>query len=330
MLHLRLRVPDDCVDEIVDMLRDDETVTNLAVLPDAYDEGTMVMVDVAREAATHVIARLRELRVHEEGAITMVEIETMLSADADRAVESAPGAPDDGVVWDQVEDRLRSEAALSWAFMVFLTLASLIAGAGRILDQPILIVGSMVVGPEFAPIAAVCLGLALPRMDLIPIAVRTLVAGFVVAVTISIAAWAIAYHLGGAFTFAEATSGPQTDFIVQPDGWSFVVALLAGMAGTLSLTSVKSGPLVGVFIAITTVPAIGTFALCLAVGAWPEAGDALLQLGVNLGGILVAGTITLLIQKYVWKRVGSRHRHRHGETGPSRAGSEQDGERTPA
>ena len=56
---------------------------------------------------------------------------------------------------------------------------------------------------------------------------------------------------------------PDTDyiFIVRPDGWSFIIALLAGVAGTLSLTSAKSGPLVGVFISVTTIPAAANVAL---------------------------------------------------------------------
>ncbi|MBB5112916.1 putative membrane protein [Micromonospora echinospora] len=35
----------------------------------------------------------------------------------------------------------------------------MIAGIGVLLDQPILIVGAMVVGPEFGPLAALCVAL---------------------------------------------------------------------------------------------------------------------------------------------------------------------------
>ncbi|NED02343.1 DUF389 domain-containing protein, partial [Streptomyces sp. SID6648] len=48
---------------------------------------------------------------------------------------------------------------------------------------------------------------------------------------------------------------PNTGFVYAPDAFSFVVAILAGIAGTLSLTSAKSGALVGVAISVTTVPA---------------------------------------------------------------------------
>ena len=69
-----------------------------------------------------------------------------------------------------------------------------------------------------------------------------------------------------------------------------MIALLAGVAGVLSLTTSKSGPLVGVFISVTTVPAVGTIALCIGTGIWSEVGGAALQLGINLLGMVIAGT----------------------------------------
>ena len=310
MLHLRLRIPQDLTDEAIRLLTEDETVTNVAVVPDGFRKpgGCLVLADVARENATGVIKQLRDLDVQHRGSISIEEIDTILSDEAVRVERAAPGAPDDGVVWVSVEQRLRNDSRLSFAFIVFMTLAALIAGVGRITDQPILIVGAMVVGPEFSPIAAICYALAHPRIAMLPAASRSLVTGFMVATTVATAVWAVAYRLG-AFTRAEASTGDLTDFIVSPDGWSFVVACLAGVAGTLSLTTAKSGPLVGVFISITTIPAVGTIAVCVACGVWSEAGSALAQLGLNLLGIMLAGTLTLLVQRLVWQRVSIRARH---------------------
>jgi uncharacterized hydrophobic protein (TIGR00271 family) len=311
VLHLRLRVPADLSDEVVDLLHQDETVTNVAVVAGGFSkpDGCLVLADVARENATGVIKQLRELDVQHRGSISIDEIDTILSDEAERVEKVAPGAPDDGVVWVSVEQRLRDDSRLSWAFVAFMTLAALIAGVGRITDQPILIVGAMVVGPEFSPIAAICFALAHPRMSMLPSAARALVTGFLVATVIATLVWTVAYRLG-AFTRHQAATGDLTDFIVSPDGWSFVVACLAGIAGTLSLTTAKSGPLVGVFISVTTIPAVGTFAVCLACGVWGEATSALAQLGLNLLGLTLAGTTTLLVQRQVWRRVATRSRQR--------------------
>ena len=310
VLHLRLRVPGDLTDTVVDLLVEDETVTNVAVVPGGFrkPEGCLMLADVARENATGVIGALRDLDVQHRGSISIEAIDTILSDDALRAERVAPGAPDDGVVWVSVEQKLREDSRLSWAFMTFMTLATLIAGVGRITDQPILIVGAMVVGPEFAPIAAICFALAHPRLSMIRTAARSLLIGFLFAGAFATLVWTLAYQLG-AFTRQGAGSGPLTDFIVQPNAWSFVVACLAGTAGTLSLTTAKSGPLVGVFISVTTIPAVGTFAVCLACGLWGEAGSALTQLGINLLGMILAGTLALFLQHQVWARVATRNRH---------------------
>jgi len=314
MIHLQLRVPPACVDDVMTLLREQDSVTNVAVLKDAYvkPDGTLVVCDVAREAANEVVSLLRGLRLHHEGSIMLTEPETLLSDEATRVEETAPGRPDDGLVWDAVENRVRRESEMSFAYLAFLTLAVLLAGAGRLLDQPILIVGAMVVGPEFSPIAAICVGLARPRLTLVPTATRTLVLGYVLAIAVAVPFWWITHLIGHAGS-GDVARGPLTDFIVQPNGWSFVVALMAGVAGTLALTTAKSGPLVGVFISVTTVPAAGTVALCIGTGVWHEVLPALAQLVVNLSGMIMAGTLTLLGQRAYWRRKGGTVAHEvHG------------------
>jgi uncharacterized hydrophobic protein (TIGR00271 family) len=304
VLHLQLRVPTDLTDEVVRLLGSDESVTNIAVVPGGFTKppGCLVIADVAREGANPVVAALRHLDLHHVGSVMLSEPEAILSDAADAAERAAPGEPDDGVVWDLVENRVRADSVLTWVYVAFLTLATLIAGAGRLLDQPILIIGAMVVGPEFSPVAAICLGLARPRPQILPRALGTLVGGFVVAVALATPLWVLARAVGLA-SRADAATGPQTDFIVQPDIWSFLIALLAGVAGVLALTTSKSGPLVGVFISVTTVPAVGTLALCLGVGVWSEIPGALTQLGVNIAGMVLSGTATLLAQRVVWSRI---------------------------
>jgi uncharacterized hydrophobic protein (TIGR00271 family) len=100
-----------------------------------------------------------------------------------------------------------------------------------------------------------------------------------------------------------AMDRPQTGFITRPDRWSVVVAVLAGIAGVLSLTSARSGALVGVFISVTTVPAAADMAVSLALGGGGEFWRASAQLGLNLAGILAAALITLTLQRALWRRV---------------------------
>src|SRR3954451_23009506 len=101
VLHLQLRVPDALTDEVLALLRTEETVANVAVLPHAYAQppGTMVVADVAREGANPVVSALRPPALHHPESIMRPEPSATLSDEADRAEEAAPGEPDDGVVW---------------------------------------------------------------------------------------------------------------------------------------------------------------------------------------------------------------------------------------
>ena len=305
MLNLRLVVPLHCSDAVVRTLIDDPRVTNVMVWPGAgrEPEGDAVSVDVAREAVHDILTTLRALGVDKDAGVALSAIEASPSTGAKRAEQAAPGAPDDAVVWDVVEERAADDARTSWSFFAFLTLATMIAAVAVVTDSPILVVGAMVVGPEFAAVSAIAVGLALARRRLATQAARLLVAGFVVAIVVTTAFGLVARAVGWIDPSSLTASRPLTAFIWRPDKWSIVVALLAGTAGVLSQTGGKSNALVGVFISVTTVPAAGNLALALAVWVPSEMGGAAEQLGVNLVGMTVAGVLTLLVQQAVWRRV---------------------------
>ena len=127
----------------------------------------MVEADVAREAADEIIAALCELGIDHTGGITLEQIDTALSDAADKAEEDAPGDGADAVVWEELLARTGEESRLNATFLAFLTIACLLAAVGVITDSPVTIVGAMVVGPEFGPLAAIAVGLVRRRWDLV-------------------------------------------------------------------------------------------------------------------------------------------------------------------
>ena len=196
------------------------------------------------------------------------------------------------MVWDELAARTREESTLNGTFLAFLCLACLIAAVGVVTDSPVTVVGAMVVGPEFGPLAALAVALVRRRMYLARRAALALVVGFPVAMLVT-AAGVLA---GEAVGWIEVTSTSQldeVDFIFQVGPLSFVVALLAGAAGMLSLVSAKSAALVGVFISVTTVPAAGFAVVAATVGDWAVAAESAAQLALNLVGIVLAGVLVL-------------------------------------
>ena len=166
--------------------------------------------------------------------------------------------------------RSYDDSELNWTFLSFMSLATLIAGIAIVLDSQILVIGAMVLGPEFGAIAALGVALVRRRPLLLAVAARALVVGFVVAIAVTCLAGLVGRALGWITLDDISGDRPATDFIYSPDKWSFIVAVLAAAAGVLSLTSAKLGGLSGVFISVTTIPAAGNVALGLAFGAWDE------------------------------------------------------------
>ncbi|WDZ87865.1 DUF389 domain-containing protein [Micromonospora cathayae] len=316
MLHLRIIVPADRSTAVADLLAADPGVAHLAVLPGAARQpaGDLILCDVVRESADGVLRQLQELGVEAHGGVSADDVELTLSAAAEQAARAAPGHADDAVVWDEIAAKTGEQTELSGTYLVLLVVATMLAGIGVLLDQPILIVGAMVVGPEFGPLAALCVALLRRRPRIIVRSVQALVVGFLTAIVVTIlSTWGLtaADLVGRDMLLADR---PLTDFIWRPDALSWVVGLLAGVAGMLSLTSKKSGSLVGVLISVTTVPAAANVAVALAYGVWHEAAGSALQLLINLCAIVLAGLLTLVVQQTWWWRVARR------SPGPGRAG----------
>ncbi|SDC67028.1 DUF389 domain-containing protein [Actinokineospora iranica] len=250
MLHLRVVCPTPLTEDALAVLRGHAGATHLVAFPGAAVDpaGDVLEADLAREAADEILGKLCGLGIDHAGGITLEQIDTALSDAADRAEEAAPGEAADAVVWEDLLARTGEESRLNVTYLSFLTVACLLAAVGVITDSPVTIVGAMVVGPEFGPLAALAVG-----------------------------------H--------------QVDFVYEVGPWSLIVAVLAGAAGMLSMTSAKSAALVGVFISVTTVPAAGYIGVAAILGEWAKVLGSAGQLAVNLTGIVLAAAVVLLLRR---------------------------------
>ena len=298
MLHLRIIAPTTVSASVRTTLLDEPGATHISVQDGAAvePEGDVIQADVTREAVDRVLDRLLELGLDHTGGVTLQALDTTLSDRATAAEEAVPGDPDDAVIWEQVVARTGDESRLSVSFQAFLTIACLLAAIGAVTNSPVTVVGAMVLGPEFGPLAAVAVGLVLRRGDLIRRGLLALAVGFPIAMGATALATVVFARLG-LFTTADLDAGDQVDFIYSVGWFSLIVALLAGAAGMLALTSAKSASLVGVFISVTTVPAAGYAAVAAVEGRWAQVGSSIGQLVVNLAGIIVAAVIVLVLAR---------------------------------
>ncbi|PND54573.1 hypothetical protein CRM90_27115 [Mycobacterium sp. ENV421] len=308
MLHLRVIAPVELRGDVLAVLQRQVGVTHLVVHQGAALDplGDEISADIARECANDVIDDLKALDLHHRGAITLDLVDTVVSTAAYRAEKQADGDPGDAIVWEELSARTREESTLNITFLLFLCLACMIAAVGVVTDSPVTVVGAMVVGPEFGPLAALAVALVRRRLDLARRASLALLVGFPVAMAAT-AAFVLGGEALGWIKLGSTRQLTDVDFIFQVGPLSFVVALLAGAAGMLSLVSAKSAALVGVFISVTTVPAAGFAVVAASVGEWDVAVESAAQLAINLVGITLAGVLVLATRR--------RHETRRHGTG---------------
>ncbi|GHH86136.1 hypothetical protein GCM10017771_21920 [Streptomyces capitiformicae] len=304
MLHLRLITPPNKTDEVVRLIEKTVGTTHLVVMAGAARNpvGDVVLCDVAREAGDELIGVLRASGLDETGSIAVENIDLSLSKRAEKAEAEAPGEGADAVLWEHLAEATHEESTLSITYIAFITLATMIAACGVVLDNAILIVGAMAVGPEFGPLAGFSTAIVQRHPRLALRSLTALLVGFAVAMAVTVG-FSLLMDSLGYFTEAKLEAErPNTAFVYAPDAFSFIVAVLAGIAGTLSLTSAKSGALVGVAISVTTVPAAANAAVALSYGDTKQTVGSTEQLLLNLLGIILAGTLTLLFQKWLWSK----------------------------
>jgi len=296
VLHMRVLSPTEQTDAVRALLLAEAGATHVTVSPGiaVQPPGDVVEADVARESVDDLLGALCELGIDRRGGVTLETIDTTLSDAADAAEEAAPGDGTDAVIWDDLVARTGEESRLSISFQAFLAIACLLAAIGAITDSPVTVVGAMVLGPEFGPLAAIAAGLVLRRRDLITRGATAIGVGFPVSMAVTALA-AVLLDLTGLLSTDLLDDLDQVDFIYTVGPFSFIVALLAGAAGMLALTSAKSASLVGVFISVTTVPAAAFASVALVEGRFGQAAESALQLVVNIVGIVIAAAAVLLL-----------------------------------
>jgi len=309
MVHLRIVAPPDRSHGVMEMLCAFPSVFNVIFLEGAARRpfGDVILCDVAREDASVVLSDLRELEIPERGSISLEVVDTQISRIGEEAERHAVGYPTDAVVWEEVEARTSEQVELSGTFLVFFVLAGLIASVGIILDSAILIVGAMVVGPEFGPLAGLCVALVQRRGPLAMRSLAALAVGFALTVVaVYVAALIYRYTPLGPDSFSEADH-ELSAVIANPDFFAFFVAACAGAAGMLSLSTAKSGALIGVLISVTTIPAAANIGVSAAYTDWHAFWGSVGQLGVNLSSIVAAGAATLFVQRLLYRRRRLKH-----------------------
>ena len=305
MLRVRVVSPADLTEALLERLTAAAGVRNLVVMREAArrPEGDAVHFDLSDGAANPVFRELRALGLARQGSIAVERVDATLTA---RTEGSAPGPGvlrrETAPVWEMVDAIIRGGAAYAPSFYGLLIIAGLIGAVGILTNSQILIVGAMVVGPEYTAIIAVALGLS--TRDRAPVRDGLFALLWAIATTLL---FGLAVRASGG-TPSQFLDGvrPVADLINTPNMFSVIVAVLAGLVGVVSLTEARANALIGVFISVTTIPAAASVGVSVAYGSWNEAWGSLLQLLLNVVLLILVGAGGLSTQRLIWRRRAGR------------------------
>ena len=291
MLQLRVFGDVATLDEVGSWLESSGHARHTVLAPARGDvHSGLLTADVDGEAAQQVLAHLDKVGVAPTD-IALVRVENL-----------EPGVPGDRaatLIWPDMVGLARRNARPIGRYLLFMAVAGVIAGYGVITINDTLIVGAMAVSPDTLPLVAACVGIVGRRWRLAVRAIGTLALGL--AVTGLAAAGVGGLHdvIQGPSTFS-ATSSSLAGLVTVGFG-TIGVALAAGVAAMIALET-RASSAVGVAISVTTIPAAAYFGVAVAVNQHSRAGGALAVLGVNVAMLLVGGTVTLAVQRWLYQR----------------------------
>ncbi|NGO74207.1 DUF389 domain-containing protein [Streptomyces sp. YC504] len=308
MLRVRLAGPPELVGRLAETLHDDPYAFDLAVqrATGATQTDDVVECHVLAGAANQLLRELRALGAGDRVSLTVEPVALASSATAEQAERRLLGPLARAPVWELVRARIHADGIYRPSFYLLLVAAGVIGAVGILTNSQILVVGAMVVGPEYGAIANIALGLNRWDPHRVGRAVRALVIGFALAVAATFAFAALVRAFDLQPLAYENGVRPVSHMVGTPNFYSLVVAVAAGVVGVVSLTLDRSATLLGVFISATTIPAAADMGVAWAFGSWDEGLASAGQLGLNLLVLIVAGALTLFAQQRIWRRIRER------------------------
>jgi uncharacterized hydrophobic protein (TIGR00271 family) len=190
-----------------------------------------------------------------------------------------------GFAWVEIVGQARANSRPLARYLALINVAAVIAALGVITGSSILIVGAMAVSPDLLPICATCVGLVSRRWSL---ASRSFVL----------------LKLSGLLPDEFQIADSPLQSLAQTDYSTVLIALAAGVAAMLAFET-RASAAVGVAISVTTIPASAYLGVAIGAGSIGNADGALVVLLVNVGLLILSGSATLFVQRWLPNRSGA-------------------------
>jgi uncharacterized hydrophobic protein (TIGR00341 family) len=272
-----------------------------------YSDIAYIPTDV--DSVEGLLEELRSVGVERDGYMIVSDVETIVSDDFDERLaekeddktddddddETAP-ADDERIPREELQTKAQNLSRSTRNYIALTLISAIVATAGLLQDSAAVVVGSMVIAPLIGPAMASCVGTVISDDALFWEGIRSQLIGLTVAIA-SATLFAAGYRAALAPDL-ELLLIQQVAERAHPGLLSLAIALGAGTAGALSLTSGADEALVGVMIAVALMPPAAAVGLGVAyVDPTLAVGAGVLVL-VNLLSINVAGVATVWLRRY--------------------------------
>jgi uncharacterized hydrophobic protein (TIGR00271 family) len=304
MYHVRVSSPIESTPVILDVLGATTGVLNVTVHPGSarFPDGDVVECDLEPDVASSVIHQLRALGPRERGALSVDRTDMAVIRTHRQMIRPMVSDREIAPVWEVVDATIRANASYPVSFFMLLLSAALIAAVGILTNSQILVVGAMVVGPEYNAILGAALGITERHPRPVKRGLIALGVGFGLAVVATLLFSLVIRGTGQTPRDYLLGFRPVSDLIDQPNLFSIIVAVMAGIVGVVSILQARANALIGVFISVTTIPAAAAMGLSAAFGQWSEVWGATEQLVLNVVILLAVGVVALILQRRFWQR----------------------------
>jgi uncharacterized hydrophobic protein (TIGR00341 family) len=177
-------------------------------------------------------------------------------------------------------------AEINSIFLVMTVISTIVAAIGLLNSNVAVIIGAMVIAPFLGPNVALALSTNLADTHLGINALKTLMAGIIIVVVLSI---------GMGYFFEANPLIPEIGARTHAGISDIILALGSGCAGVLAFTTGASSAVIGVMVAVAILPPLTVFGMLIGAGFYPEAFGAGLLFLTNIICINLSGVSTLLV-----------------------------------
>lgn len=178
-------------------------------------------------------------------------------------------------------------AKLNPVFLVMVALSTIVAAVGLVRDSSIIVLSAMVIAPLLGPNVALSLATTLGDRKLGRAAMKSAAVGFFVAIGLSVLIGIV---------FPISPHNPEIATRTYVGFGDIALALAAGAAGAIAITTGASASLIGVMVAIALLPPTVVTGVLIGAGHFRKAFGAGELLAINLVCLNMAAVLTFVIR----------------------------------